>query len=64
MLADIALHFALDMSGAASFACLVRGCRNPEHQHNAVVRWVAGHVWLVQAAVALVLAYVTVSMIG
>ena len=60
MLADIALHFALDMSGAATLWCILRGCSNPDHQHRAVVRFMGRHPWLMQCPFALLLAYSTV----
>lgn len=64
MLADVALHYALDMSGALTFACIMGRCRNPEHNHGAVSRWIGAHPWWTQSFAALVLAYVTVRIIG
>ena len=64
MLADVALHFVLDMSGAVSLACLLKVCNNPLHNHGRLVTWVGNHVWVTQSLLALVVAYFTVRLIG
>jgi len=64
MVADVALHWALDMAGAGTFACIMGRCRNPEHNHGAVSRWIGAHPWVTQSIAAVVRAYVTVRSIG
>ena len=64
MLADIALHWVLDMAGAGTMWCLLRGCRNPEHQHRPLVRWLGRRPWMLQSVFALLIAYVTVRAVG
>lgn len=64
MIVDVALHFALDMSGAATFACIMGRCNNPKHQHGSFVGWVGRHPWVTQSLAAVVIAYTAVRLIG
>lgn len=64
MVADLALHWLLDMSGAASLACIYGACKDPDHNHPSWVTWVSRNPWKVQSAVALLVAYVTIKLVG
>jgi sulfite reductase beta subunit-like hemoprotein len=64
MIADVALHWMLDMSGAIGFACIVRGCQNTTHSHSRAVKWLASHVWVAQSILAVIVAYATVRVVG
>lgn len=64
MIADIAMHWALDMSGAITMVCILRGCKNPAHQHRPIIRWMGHNPWLAQCVFALLIAYLTVRMVG
>lgn len=61
---DVLFHWLIDMSGAATFACILKGCSNSEHKHTRAIRWIANHKWITQSLVALVIAIITVRMIG
>jgi hypothetical protein len=64
MILDIGFHWVIDMLGAASFACILRACDNPFHDHGRIVTWISEHRWLTQSIVAVIIAYITVQMIG
>lgn len=64
MLADVALHWALDMTGAGTMWCLYRGCNNPAHQHRPFVAMLGRNPWIFQSVFALIIAYVTVRLVG
>lgn len=59
----IAMHWLIDMLGAFTFACIIRGCQNPQHRHSPVVSWLARNRWLAQSVLALVVAVLTVHFI-
>lgn len=61
---DIALHWALDMSGAVTFACLAKGCTNPAHKHSRLLKPLVSRPWVTQAITALIVAMVTVRIVG
>lgn len=64
MIIDIALHMGLEMGGAVSFACIMRTCKDPQHNHGGVLRWVGTNPWRTQMAFAFILAAVTVRIVG
>lgn len=64
MVTDVALHFVLDMSGAVTFACLLRGCKNPEHLHGKLLKPLVRNPWITQAFSALIVAVATVRLVG
>lgn len=64
MLSSYVLHWCLDMSGAVSLACILRGCQNPRHQHRWITRWLIAHPWLTQSLIAVVMAIATVHAVG
>lgn len=64
MIADVAIHMALEMGGAITFACIMGRCRNPEHSHGVVLRWIGRNPWKAQCVAAFVMAYATVRLIG
>lgn len=53
---DIAFHWGLDMMGAVTIACLMRGCSNPEHVHSGIVGVLTRRPWLTQTLMAFVTA--------
>lgn len=61
---NVALHYGLDMTGAVTIACLMRGCNNPEHKHRPIVAMLTKRPWITQSALALAVAMFTVRMIG
>lgn len=61
---DIALHFALEMGGAATWACIARGCADTSHRHSKLVSWLARHRWVAQSIAALAMAWLTVELVG
>lgn len=64
MLLDVALHMGLDLTGAVTFACLVKGCSDPAHQHNRFVSWVGRNRWPIQLVLAFIVAVLTVKWVG
>ena len=44
--------------------CLLRGCQNPEHTHSRWLRPLVSRPWMTQAFTALIVAYVTVKLVG
>lgn len=64
MLIDLAVHWGIDMTGALSLACIYGACKDPSHNHPKWLTWVAQNPWKVQSAIALVVAFITLQIVG
>jgi hypothetical protein len=64
MLIDLAVHWGIDMTGAASLACIYGACKNPTHNHPAWLTWIANNPWKVQSVIALGVAFITLRLVG
>ena len=61
---EYAVHIGLDMTGAVSLACIMGVCKNPNHKHGPVLRYVSRHPWHTQFVAAVIIGVLAVHTIG
>lgn len=64
MFGDVMLHWMLDMSGAITFWWIVNRASSPMYPQGSFGRVVAERPWTAQMLFALLIAWLTVRMVG